>query len=176
MPLSAVALALLVSASPSSDVVDAARAVEVELSYERATELWLDVLSDPAIDDATRFEAHVHLGSLYRILGDEGESRSHFRWVLTRDPDFRLPDDAPRKVLGFLELVRDEVKAAAVPVTTSPATSPPAPAPAAPAPASEAPPAVAGPSVPILIGAGVGVVAAVGAAVAAVSFLGEGEA
>jgi hypothetical protein len=108
----------LATAAAAQEVAESARAAEADLSYEHAVDLWLDVLAEPDIDDELKFEAHVRLASLHRILGDEGEARSHFRWVLTRQPDFRLPPDAPRKVQAYLELVREEM--------------PPAPPPAAP--------------------------------------------
>lgn len=126
--------------APPDEVAARARFAESDLDYDRAADLWLEVIGNPDTTDALRFEANLQAGAIERIRGNDTEARFHFQYVLRKDPDFRLPDETPPKVRNFFELVRQEVKAERA------RSAPGAPAPAAVAPASTArPPATAEP-------------------------------
>lgn len=86
---------------------NAADAAERALDFDRARDLWLEALVE-ATTEEEQVRARTHLGVVYRILGDDGEARRHFEWLLARDPGFRLPADAPQRAVVFLELLRSE--------------------------------------------------------------------
>ncbi len=114
-------------AAPAADAAPpsvAAEAAERDLDYERARDLWLEALV-AADNEHERATAHAHLGVIYRILGDDGEARRHFEWLLSRNPHFRLPSQAPQRAVVFLDLIRSErIPGSGVP---SPAGNAPSP-------------------------------------------------
>jgi len=126
------------SLAPPDEVADRARFAESDLDYDRAADLWLEVIGNPDTSDALRFEANLQAGAIERIRGNDTEARFHFQYVLRKDPDFRLPDETPPKVRNFFELVRQEVKA-------DRARSAPGPAAPAPSTTTAPPPATAEP-------------------------------
>lgn len=101
------------SLAPPEETAERARFAERDLDYDRAADLWLEVIGNPATSEALRFEANLQAGAIERIRGNDTEARFHFQYVLRKAPDHRLPDDTPPKVRNFFELVRQEVRAEA---------------------------------------------------------------
>jgi hypothetical protein len=104
-------LVYVAALAPPEELAERARFAEGDLDYDRAADLWLEVIGNPETSDTLRFEANLSAGAIERIRGNDTEARFHFQYVLRQDPEFRLPDDTPPKVRNFFELVRQEVKA-----------------------------------------------------------------
>lgn len=153
-------LLFVLAASPiarasTTDLIRSAEAAEADLEYDHAAELWLEVLAQPGLSVDDRVRALFRLGAVQRVRGIDSEARAHFRSVLELRPDFVVPEDAPPKVRGFFELVRQEVavtRPAATPSTSSTTSATP--------PASSAAP-------PSATGAGVATASSTPAAAAA---------
>jgi hypothetical protein len=129
------AFVYLAALTQPTELAERARFAERDLDYDRAADLWLEVIGNPETTDALRFEANLSAGAIERIRGNDTEARFHFQYVLRKDPEHRLPDDTPPKVRNFFELVRQEVKAEA-----TRAGAPAAPVPIAAPPPEKAPP------------------------------------
>ncbi len=147
---------VLLSGSPGEHLAHANALMEA-LEYDQAADELIEVVSDPTASADERLQANVLAGVANRIRGHEAEARLNFRYVLLEKPDFTLPPTTSPKVSGFLELVRQELRAEQA--AAAPAAPPPAPVPA-PAPP---PPAPSGIDASVVL-MGVGAAAAVGSA------------
>lgn len=94
-------------------LADLARQAEEQLEYDRAIELWLELLARDRVSPRLRVEGHYRSGAIQRIRGHDVEARIHFRYVLTQQPGYELPPDTPPKIANFFEIVREEVQAEA---------------------------------------------------------------
>lgn len=109
-----------------------AKRSERELEYPQAKTILVELFSTPGVSDAALIEGHFLAGAIERVLENDTEARLHFLYVLKRQPDYALADDAPPKVRNFFELVREEVKAekkadvVVVPPPPPPPVEPPA--------------------------------------------------
>ncbi|MBN2358635.1 MAG: hypothetical protein JXR83_04230 [Deltaproteobacteria bacterium] len=117
-------------------LIEKARRVEAELEYDRAAELWLEVLALSDLNADELLEAHLHRGIVQLIRGDDGSARSHFRAVLRQQPGFELAADTSPKIQVVFESVREELGTDNRPMAGAPAAAPGGRTPAGPSFAS----------------------------------------
>ena len=118
--------ALLFAAPARAESLDQLRAralaAEADFNYDRAVDLWVEIIARDDVTEAQRMEANLHAGKLTRALGRDMEARIHFLYVLRRDPEYRLPKDVSPKIRNFYELVRQEVRMNAPAPSPAPAS------------------------------------------------------
>lgn len=91
-------------------LIERATRAEEGLDYDRASDLWIEVIAHPASTEEQRIVANFRAGSVARIRDKDVEARMHYVYVLERIPDYTLPDQTSPRIRNFFELVRQEVR------------------------------------------------------------------